>query len=230
MSNKYLIAQRNKLRETECEIKEIAKSDTQFLYTKTGFHRKSRYLEDLLYRRREILNDLFVPSTLNIGRLKKVNDYLYNLTLKLHLRVSQMASKKSHWFDQPYFDDSYNLVGTLKYIYDDEDSVLKFEDDEYYGSDFPALIEIITEFHNRYIPAIQQFYPNTPLLDDGESWIEYPFNDKEFDSLIICHAVHDLCDHKLYSIPDLLRLNDFWAEVKLEVQSITDQNGFRHKD
>ena len=230
MSNKHITSVRNKLREVEWEIKEIAKSDSQFLYTKTGFHRKSRYLEDLLLRRREILNDLFVPSSSNIERLKRVNDYLYDLTLRLHQRVRQMVSKKSDWFDQPDFDDSYNLEGTLMFHYNDEDSVLKFEDDGYYGSDFPSLIKIITEFHKRYSPAIHQFYPDSELLDDGKSWNEYPFHDREFENIIICYAVHDLCDHKLYSIPDLLRLNDFWAEVHLTVQSITDQNGFRYKD
>lgn len=230
MSNKYLTSQRNILREVELEIKEIAKSESPYLYTKTGLHKKSRYLEDLLLRRREILNDLFVPSSANLKRLERVNEYLNNLTIKLHQRVSQMASKKSEWYDQPDFDDSYNLEGTLMFQYNEEDSVLKLEDDGYYGSDFSAIIEIIAEFHNRYSPAIQQFYPDSELLDDGKSWNEYPFHGKEYDNLTICHAVHDICDHKLYSIPDLLRLNDFWAEVKLTVQSITDQKGFRFKD
>ena len=52
---------------------------------------------------------------------------------------------------------------------------------------------------------------------------------KEIDDIVICHAVHQLTDHQLYSIPDLLRLNDFWAEVNLTIQSITDQKGNRWK-
>ena len=230
MSNKYLTAQRKILREVEWEIKEISKSESPYVYTKSVLHKKSRYLEDLLLKRREILNDLFVPSSANLKRLERVNEYLYNLTIKLYQRVSQMASKKIDWFNQPDFDDSYNLEGTLIFQYNEEDSVLKLKDDGYYGSDFPAIIEIIAKFHNRYSPAIQQFYLDSELLEDGKSWNEYPFHDKEYDNLIICHAVHDICNHKLYSIPDLLRLNDFWAEVKLTVQSITDQKGFRFKD
>ena len=67
-------------------------------------------------------------------------------------------------------------------------------------------------------------------LDDGVSWDEYPFNRfPEFKDSITCYAVHDLTDHKLYSIPDLLRLNDFWSEVEFKVQSITNQDG-QHYD
>lgn len=39
---------------------------------------------------------------------------------------------------------------------------------------------------------------------------------------------HQLTNHQLYSIPDLLPLNDFWAEVNLTIQSITEQNGTRY--
>lgn len=70
---------------------------------------------------------------------------------------------------------------------------------------------------------------STPL-DDGQSWNEYPFRDKkEFDEFIICHAVHKLTNEQLYSIPDLFRLKDFWAEIYLTVQSITAQDGTRYQ-
>ena len=92
MSNKYLTSQRNILREVEWEIKEIAKSESPYLYTKTGLHKKSRYLEDLLLRRREILNDLFVPSSANLKRLERVNEYLYNLTHKCPLKMDMVKN------------------------------------------------------------------------------------------------------------------------------------------
>ena len=52
-------------------------------------------------------------------------------------------------------------------------------------------------------------------------------NQKAHD-VVVCHAVHDICTHKPYSIPDLLRLNDFWVEAHLVCQHIIDQNGKRY--
>ena len=50
----------------------------------------------------------------------------------------------------------------------------------------------------------------------------------ELEHIVVCHAVHDICTHKPYSIPDLLRLNDFWVEAHLVCQHIIDQNGKRY--
>ena len=41
--------------------------------------------------------------------------------------------------------------------------------------------------------------------------------------------MHDICTHKYYSIPDLLRMNDFRCEVKVTHQHIVDQSGSRWK-
>lgn len=71
--------------------------------------------------------------------------------------------------------------------------------------------------------------PDSLIFDDGVSWNEPPFyGHPEFDDIIICHAMHNLSGHMLYSIPDILRLNDFWAEVHLTFQSITTQDGTRY--
>ena len=43
----------------------------------------------------------------------------------------------------------------------------------------------------------------------------------------MCHAVHDICTHKNYSIPDLLRMNTFEVSVDIKIQQIEDQDGAR---
>ncbi len=67
------------------------------------------------------------------------------------------------------------------------------------------------------------------FLDDGEIWAEGHLHHPELEHLVVCHAVHDICTHKPYSIPDLLRLNDFWVEAHLICQHIIDQNGKRYR-
>ena len=53
------------------------------------------------------------------------------------------------------------------------------------------------------------------------------FDREEFKDICICHAVHELCQHKMYSIPDLLRMNDFWCEVRVTHQLLSDRDGKR---
>ena len=50
-------------------------------------------------------------------------------------------------------------------------------------------------------------------LYDGETWAEGCLMRPELDSVCVCHAVHDICTHKDYSIPDLLRMDDFFVDV-----------------
>jgi len=68
----------------------------------------------------------------------------------------------------------------------------------------------------------------TDDLNDGTTWYEsvQPAADK-LSHICICHAIHDLSDHKPYSIPDILRMNDFWVEVTVKHQHIVEQDGSR---
>lgn len=38
--------------------------------------------------------------------------------------------------------------------------------------------------------------------------------------IVICHAVHNVCEHKNFSIPDLLRMNTFEVTVEMKIQHI----------
>ena len=66
-------------------------------------------------------------------------------------------------------------------------------------------------------------------FDDGSTWAEGWLDHPAFKHICICHAVHDICTHKSYSIPDLLRMNDFWCEVKITHQHIVEQDGSRRE-
>ena len=54
-------------------------------------------------------------------------------------------------------------------------------------------------------------------LDDGNSWAEGPLVHPKLSQITICYALHALCTHMNWSIPDVLRINDFSIEVKLTV-------------
>ena len=139
------------------------------------------------------------------------------------------TQRRYHKDCQKRFEDgfSYNCVeNTGK---DLSKHALKYDDDIDYGSNFTLMIKLISDlFHDTVLENIEEIHTRSHPLDDGQSWNEYPFIGRpEFEDIIICHAVHQLTDHQLYSIPDLIRLNDFWAEVHLTIQSITEQDGTR---
>ena len=66
-------------------------------------------------------------------------------------------------------------------------------------------------------------------LDDGTSWAEGVLNIPQLEPVCICYPLHDLFSHKPYSIPDILRMNDFWVEAHLVCQHIVEQDGTRYR-
>lgn len=220
---------KHRLAEVESKIRAIAGVDIDHSDSWTSCLEKRGKVGSLLDSRREILNEMFLPSDENVFRFKAVNERLFTLTRQLHDRVKALESRLPLVMDCPEFDDDYELEGTLRYCFNSEDSVLKLEDDCEYGSDFTLMIKLIADLgYGTVKENIECVHCSSTSLDDGQSWNEYPFSGRrEFADIIICHAMHQLTGHQFYSIPDLIRLNDFWAEAKLTIQSITEQDGTR---
>lgn len=219
---------RDELMDVERRIKEIAGKSSDYTDKWRRDQAKFNEMKGLLTRRWNLLNLMFMPSDINIERFKELNSRLGALCRKLRERMLKLKQSLPLVLDSD-FDDDHELTGELRFCYNDENSLLVLDDD-YYGSDFCRMIEIICICnYGTYWECIERFSLNSHSLDDGVSWNEPPFYGRpEFDDIIICHAMHNLSDHMEYSIPDILRLNDFWAEVHLTFQSITEQDGTRY--
>ena len=207
-----------------------------------------------LERRRNLLNEMFLCTAEEVEDFKKTNDRLYTLTWKMHEKALNLYRAILQTGYDPEFDDDIMVEGTLRYVFNDVwSSVILTEEERRnmygkplnpYGSDFPTMLEILSAYyesgaspecafchtsydlgHKPEMDAKEFGLEN--FLDDGESWAEGPLRRKEFEDICICHAVHDLCDHKMYAIPDLLRMNDFWCEVKITHQLLSDRDGNR---
>lgn len=204
-------------------------------------------IQDLIGTRSLILNRMFQATSLEIKRFESVNELLNSLTKKMYHRMANLYRTLINSPKDKSFDDDYVVSGTLKYVYNDEDSILNLPEDGYYGSDFAYMIELIyylLEDYNGGVPEIEECSCNyspkntsdmtyeqlqcVDVWDDGVTWAEGHLRRAELEHIVLCHAVHDICTHKPYSIPDLLRLNDFWVEAHLVCQHIIDQNGKRY--
>lgn len=216
---------KEKLIEVENEIRELTSYDPDCILLRRMDKKKWDQLEELLNKRRWILNQLFEYTPDNIERIKKIDHRLRNLSLKLHERVQAMDSKSTLILDDPDFDDDYEIEGTLQFSWNDENSILKLDDDKFYGSDFNSMIHIIDSFYyaqGRFANHILDINKRSTNMDEKIDWNESPLRHAELN---ICYATHVICCHKVYSIPDLLRLNDFWTEVKFIEQNIRDAEG-----
>ena len=140
-------------------------------------------------------------------------------------------------------DDDVVVQANLKFWDDGAMSVLELEDDAFYCSDFARMIELLAMVDYKYthLDYVHQICTSTGIeggvlkvdddikddLDDGTTWAEGWLKHPKLDHLVICHAVHDICTHKHYSIPDLLRMNTFEVSVEMKIQQIVNQDGSR---
>ena len=192
---------------------------------------------------------MFFATSEEIIRLKQVNSLLDELTKKMYHRTASLYRTLLSSYRDEEFDDDYEILGTLKcnVDYDSEDgsygTVLKLENDEFYGSDFGYMIALINGMQDsENIVECHIGYKETHTLnmsekelncydywDDGISWNEGQLNRKELEHICICYATHVICVHNEYSLSDLLRLNDFWVEVQIKCQHFISQKHLEFK-
>ena len=202
-------------------------------------------LDALLDLRGWALNSLFDVhcSDEEVRRFTAINDKLYTMTESMYERA-RMVNDLIKTMPLHEKDDDVEVEAKLKFWEDGAPSVLEIEDDEFYGSDFTRMIvlrSIIDSDYKSY-DKIERvaIYPklvdgklipdDTEInnrMDDGTTWAEAWLRHPKLDHLIVCHAVHDICTHKNYSIPDLLRMNTFEVSIDIKIQQIEDQDGAR---
>lgn len=216
----------------------------QLMLVKNMGGKEKDALRLLLKERKSILDSMFLETQAELEQLSKVNDSLYDLTQKLYSKTySLYVALLKTGFD-PEFDDDIMLDGTLRFrsdLNEDDDSVLAMEEDDQYGSDFRWMLGLINSLdeecetypcartwmsysskHSPDMTAQELGLANN--LDDGISWDHIG----QFNGICICHAFFELhSSSNLFSYPDILRMNDFWCEVKITHQHLTNQNGDR---
>lgn len=202
---------------------------------------KVEAVEEIMLDRSYILNLLFdvhcTPA--EVARLEKINGMLLEMTNRTYHRTADLM-RALIVMKKDEMDDDYELEGKLVPLFDIPYSILRLEDDNYYGSDFIRMAAILqeTEKHKSGMADVScdwtRLKDKTPsatdaelecanIMDDEDSWAEGPLRHPKLAHIKICYALHALCTHMNWSIPDVLRINDFSIEVKLTVQQFSDQ-------
>lgn len=231
----------------EGQIKELCPARDDFdqfrMVAKFGGEEKKQ-LDTLLKKQKHLLNRMLLGTPAEVARMREINNRLIDLTKKLYDKTYSLYETLLQTGYDPDFDDDIMIEGTLTYIVDSwekDESVLSMQEDEEYGSDFTwmmGLIYCLSNMRGLYACARTfKSYEKNDLpgmtakemnicdeYEDGDTWCTHP----AFKDICICHAIYVLTDYNLFFYLDVLRMNDFWCEIKVNHQMLCNLKGERH--
>ena len=148
----------------------------------------------------------------NLSKLQKIKLYKLNLrleelqskiikeALKLDMELSKRVANKEDTLDD------YEIEFELRFILKEDDKEFKSNDDNF-----------ITQI-NEYLKGISKKSDNYPWSlednhNDFRAWSNHPMRDEYH-----CWWFHCLYDHNHLSWEDMLRIGDFWSDIKVTYQ------------
>ena len=228
-----LEAYRKLLRETECKLLNLAGDPLEYEFkAERGGEEVKEQVRELAGDRAYVLNRMFALhcSEAEVARMEQLNKYLRDMTDRMYARTAGMFRYMMQMPRNPQ-DDIIEVEGKLKFWSDTDEAVLKLEDDDFYGSDFRRMIPIAdgAEYDMPirsclvYCDSDAAGKTDKELgmvneLDDDETWAEGWLRSPKLDHIVMCHAIHDLATHRAFSIPDVLRLNDFQIVIDTQIR------------
>ena len=229
-----LDAYRKLLRETEFKLLNLAGDPLEYEFNlERGGEDVKWEARELASDRAYILNRMFALhcSDAEIARLEQLNTLLLDLTNRMYARTAEMFRYMMQMPRNPH-DDLVEVEGKLTFWSDTDEAVLKLEDDDFYGSDFRRMIPIAdgAEFYDISVESCLVYCDDDAAgksdkelgmvneLDDGDTWAEGWLRNPKLDHIVMCHAIHDLATHRAFSVPDVLRLNDFQIVIDTQIR------------
>ena len=195
-------------------------------------YRNMEELKLLLSQRRRLLNIMFKETPIEIERMRVVNSRLFELTKRLRLKMADVCEYLvSRQRDD--FDDDYEVEGILRFSYNEEESILSYEGDDAYGTDYQLMISLNDlirflgrehhlELDCRYNDSRESILESCNCDCDDLSWAHETCG--VFEGIYICHTTAVFCRDFGYAMVDVLHLNDFWNEVHVRYQQFATQD------
>ena len=157
---------------------------------------KGAYLAKLIEERKDTLDALFQATPNEVMRMDKLNDQLKAITRQMHERVAIVNEDAAKIF----VDGNFEVEGRLNYNPNAAGAILQMENDEYFGSDFAKIHQVIDMlFDQGYLPIkCADFVRASDLVnnfDDGNWETAYEDWQPQADKLKyinICFAIHSL--------------------------------------
>ena len=181
---------------------------------------KGAYLAKLIEERKDTLDALFQATPNEVMRMDKLNDQLKAITRQMHERVAIVNEDASKIFGGGDFE----VEGHLNYNPNATNAILPMANDDYFGSDFAKIHQVVDMLFNQGYLAVKcaDFVRASDLVNDFDNghW-ETAYEDwqpqaDKLKYINICFAIHSLNAYHPYSIPDILRMNNFDVTVTIK--------------
>lgn len=188
-------------------------------------------LEACLSRRKYLINKDFLFTPQVVTKIERVNTILIENTSNILVKASiinrQMQKIKAEGDD---FLDDYIIQATIGVIFNGDKSIQSLDEDENYGqSDYATMADILdfTHFPIEHLRSFTFFdrdnvwsdETNEILFSDGtlrENWNIEILSAPELSHIpYFCYASHVLFCDSMYSLSDIIRINDIWNEIKV---------------
>jgi len=221
---------RTRVQEIESEIRSVVGSEPGWI-DMTALDKHKDEIDILLEDRKVLLDWMFQETPEEVERMRVVNQRSFDLTNRLRVKMADVAEYLV-CRERDNFDDDYEVEGTLRFSYNNEDSVLPYPGDDVYGSDFTLMINVrdwlnIDNRSHQLELLCRYDEPRESILasgnlDDDQSWIHDMAGC--FDDIVICHTTMLFNREFGFSVVDFLHLNDFWSEVHVRYQNFATQD------
>ena len=134
---------REQVQKIEEKILAITGKNVEFNMEWTRSQRKCEQVKKLIWKRKHLLNKMFVATPDEVERMEQVNNRLFDLTQKMYARTEALYRKMATTTYNPEFDDYVVVKGSLRFYTTGYGSVLPMANDNYYSSNFYGMLCII---------------------------------------------------------------------------------------
>ncbi len=187
-----------------------------------------KLLEALIEVRQATLDEMMLPTKEEVEMMSRLNDKLLDLTHQLYAKVAEMWMVMNN--SGLATDNDYCVEGAFDYEWDEEDVVLKLDNDNWYGSNFNYMLWLLGDFDrkdrhtmNHIHEVLQNFGMSEEqakkdcidFLDDGDTWTDGALWKPAFNDITVCYMLQAVCCHFHYSLADVLRMDNFRIDVHI---------------
>lgn len=188
-----------------------------------------KLLEALIKVRQATLDEMMIPTKEEVEMMSRLNDNLLDLTHQLYTKMAEMWKVMNN--SGLATDDDYCVEGAFDYEWEEEDAVLKLNNDDWYGSNFYYMLWVLGEFDKKDRHTMMHIHETLEtfgepeekvmkecydFLDDGDTWTDGALWKPAFNDIIVCYMLHAVCCHFHYSLADVLRMDNFAIRVNIE--------------
>lgn len=218
LSSKRIAWLRHRLQRCEQHIIEIAQWDVDYFYDGCLTEVQRNRLIPLFKNRRQILNEMFRCTNNEKARLEALNAQLSDVTNQMYQDVRNLYKERLNMDSMVNYNDNTYIEARVEFCYYDDNAVLPMPEDAYYGSKFSQMLNLLAIENSFTYPWCAAASKALDVNDKTVNISDVPELHNTMRDGTFCEAVHDLSNHHLYSIPDILRMNSFRLKIMLEQQ------------